>query len=488
MRSRRDQVQAYRFITRRIVSALLSGEPETNELPMRRLSLALFGSVMVAAIILGGVGAFGLLTKRRAPLQNETIVIERETGAKYVFVEDRLYPVLNYASARLVLNKPDATVRTMSQASLRGYARGLPVGIPNAPDALPEPSALVGHPWQVCVTAGTRFQEPSSHVVIGRELPGAQVLGGAGLLVSHGENWYLLWNDRRLLIPDAATLAGLGLSAADALPVTEELINAVKAGPDLRVVSVPDDGKLSPRPLGDRTARIGDIYRVSGQHYLLTTKGLAPVGEVTVRLRLSMGSTLHEISAQVAADNASSEQVEPEGFPQHMPTLHPSGNANATICAVYRSGAEATSVELHPDTPDALDSATSVQARPTGKDPFRTVDHVIIEGGKGALVQASSPDGGLLGGATVYLITERGVKYPLDVASGDARSALGYADSQPTAVPKSLLDLIPTGPLLSTQAARQIVDMDRGSDARQESPAPPASPPHSPSSSPPGQN
>jgi type VII secretion protein EccB len=480
MRSRRDQVQAYRFITRRIVSALLSGEPETNELPMRRLSLAMFGSVMVAAIILGGVGAFGLLTNRRAPLENETIVIERETGAKYVFVEDRLYPVLNYASARLVLNKPDATVRTMSQASLRGYARGLPIGIPNAPDALPEPSALVGHPWQVCITAGTKFQEPSSHVVIGRELPGAQALGSAGLLVSHGEAWYLLWNDRRLLIPDAATLAGLGLSAADALPVTAELINAIKAGPDLRIVPVPDDGQPSSRQLGGQMARIGDIYRVSGQHYLLTVKGLAPVGEVTVRLRLSMGSALHEISAQAAADNASSEQVEPEGFPQQMPSLHPARNANSTICAVYRSGAETTSVELHPDTPDALDSPTGgIQARPTGQDPFRTVDHVIIEGGKGALVQASSPDGGLLSGATVYLITERGVKYPLDVATGDARSSLGYADSRPTAVPKSLLDLIPTGPLLSTRAARQVVEISGSNDAPQGSLAhysPPSSP------------
>ena len=44
MQSRRDQLQAYRFVTRRIVSAMLSGEPETTERPMRRFGLAVFGT------------------------------------------------------------------------------------------------------------------------------------------------------------------------------------------------------------------------------------------------------------------------------------------------------------------------------------------------------------------------------------------------------------------------------------------------------------
>src|SRR4051812_28880045 len=103
MRTRRDQVQAYRFVTRRIVSALLSGEPETSELPMRRLGMAVFGSTMVALIVLGIVGAYGLFTSNRAPLETGTLVIERETGAKFVYREDgKLYPTLNYASARLL--------------------------------------------------------------------------------------------------------------------------------------------------------------------------------------------------------------------------------------------------------------------------------------------------------------------------------------------------------------------------------------------------
>ena len=55
------RLQAYRFVTRRIVSALLSGEPETTERPMRRFGLAVFGSAMVAAIVFAGVGVVGFL-------------------------------------------------------------------------------------------------------------------------------------------------------------------------------------------------------------------------------------------------------------------------------------------------------------------------------------------------------------------------------------------------------------------------------------------
>lgn len=88
MRTRREQVQAYRFTTRRIVSAMLSGEPETTDLPMRRLGYAVFASVMVAAIVFAGVGIYGLLNPGgRRPAEN-ALIIERETGARYLYLQE----------------------------------------------------------------------------------------------------------------------------------------------------------------------------------------------------------------------------------------------------------------------------------------------------------------------------------------------------------------------------------------------------------------
>ena len=150
MSSRREQVRAYRFLTRRIVSAMLTGEPETNELPMRRFAHAVFGSLMVAVLVFVGVGVYGLLNPAgRRPAEN-TVILERETGAKYLYLQGLLHPVANWTSARLILAQATPPVQTMSQASLRDVPRGRPVGIPNLPDDLPGKSALLGLPWGVC--------------------------------------------------------------------------------------------------------------------------------------------------------------------------------------------------------------------------------------------------------------------------------------------------------------------------------------------------
>lgn len=158
MRTRRDQVQAYRFVTRRIVSALLSGDPETSNLPMRRLGMAVVGSVIAAAVVLGGAGAYGQFTGNTAPLEPDTLVIERETGATYVFVDGQLYPTLNYASARLALDKADPEVRTMSQASIRERPRVAPSASSAPPTPCPTASRSPGCPGRsaTCPTRPTR--------------------------------------------------------------------------------------------------------------------------------------------------------------------------------------------------------------------------------------------------------------------------------------------------------------------------------------------
>src|SRR3954471_4693726 len=119
MRTRSEQVQAHRFVTRRIASALLSGEPGTTALPMRRLGLAIFGSVMLATIVFAVFGIYGQIRPGGGSLTENSIVIERESGARFVYLQGRLYPVLNYASARLIMGSPTPTVATVSSSKLR---------------------------------------------------------------------------------------------------------------------------------------------------------------------------------------------------------------------------------------------------------------------------------------------------------------------------------------------------------------------------------
>ncbi|MER6595801.1 type VII secretion protein EccB, partial [Micromonospora purpureochromogenes] len=240
MRTRRDQVQAYRFVTRRIVSALLSGDPETTNLPMRRLGMAVIGSVLTAAIVLGGAGAYGQFTGNTAPLEANTLVIERETGATYVFADGVLHPTLNYASARLILNEADPPTRTMSRASIEDRPRGRTVGIVGAPDALPDRKSLIGLPWSVCdVPDPGDSRRSTTRVVIDRPLTGGTPLADRAVLVrGDGQRFLLTGGSRLQIVGGDPALAALRMANATALDVGAQLLNAVPAGPALRELGI----------------------------------------------------------------------------------------------------------------------------------------------------------------------------------------------------------------------------------------------------------
>ncbi|MFG1737672.1 type VII secretion protein EccB [Micromonospora chalcea] len=467
MRTRRDQVQAYRFVTRRIVSALLSGDPETNDLPMRRLGMAVFGSVIAAAVVLGGVGAYGQLTSNSAPLEPNTLVIERETGATYYFGEDRvLRPTLNYASARLIVNDAAATPRTMSQASIKDRPRGRLVGIVGAPDDLPDRKSLVGLPWSVCdVPDPNDTQRSTTHLVIDRTLPGGTALTDRAVVVRTGEARYLLTGGSRLRVAgDDQALVALKMAGVTNLTVGQQLLNAVPVGPVLRKPTIDGDGGPSGLAVAGRPARIGQVYQAAGQYYVLTRQGLATVREVTALLLLGRGGEVTQITPDEAGRLLTDQRLEPDGLPARLPTPHEVRPGRTVLCATYRPGPAGqpptTTLEVFDSPPAELTEATAAMpSRQGGRDAVRTAENVLLPGGKGVLAQATAGESGKpAAGSTVYLITAQGIRYPLGTDGGDAKSALGYGDVTPLAVPASLLALVPTGPTLSRADAMAYFD------------------------------
>ncbi|WFE50549.1 MULTISPECIES: type VII secretion protein EccB [unclassified Micromonospora] len=469
MRTRRDQVQAYRFVTRRIVSALLSGDPETTNLPMRRLGMAVFGSVITAAVVLGGVGAYGQLTGNTAPLEDQTLVIERETGATYVFLEGQLHPTLNYASARLILDQPDATARTMSQASLRDRPRGLTLGIVGAPDALPDRKSLTGLPWSVCdVPDPVDPQRSRTRVVIDRALPGGVPLGDRAALVVVDNQRYLVTDDVRLqVLGGDRTITALKMADVAPLRVGQQLLNAVPAGPPLRKPSLPGEGESSTRRVAGQPAKVGQVFSAAGRYYVLTREGLASISEITALLMVGGGGRITDITPNQAGELFVEQRVEEEGLPKTMPSFHPTNPGQTTLCATYRAsstgGPPTTTLEVFDRAPAEL-TATNPGPLPvpqTRRDAVRTTEAVLLPGGKGVIAQAS-PGAGTSGsgaaGSTIYLITPQGIRYPLGSAA--TLGVLGYGGVTPLAVPGSLLALIPTGPTLSREGAMSVFSPD----------------------------
>ncbi|MFG1762363.1 type VII secretion protein EccB [Micromonospora parva] len=491
MRTRRDQVQAYRFVTRRIVSALLSGDPETTNLPMRRLGMAVFGSVLAAAIVLGGVGAYGQLTGGAAPLDDKTLVIERETGATYVFIEGKLHPTLNYTSARLIVNDAGAEVRTMSQASLRDRPRGVTVGIVGAPDALPDRKSLTGLPWSVCdVPDPVDRQRSSTRLVIDRALPGGTPLGDRGVLVSVDDQRYLITNNRRLqLLDPARTMTALRMAGTERLQIGQQLLNAVPAGPPLRRMSLAGEGGPSNRKVAGKSYNVGSVFRAAGRHYVLTRDALVPISEITALLQTSGSGRITDITPNDASEAFEEQRIEEEGLPPTVPALYPAQPGQTTVCATYRKGSAGgpptTTLEVFDRVPDELTDSDPglVPVRQTRRDAVRTAEAVLLPGGKGVIAQAS-PGAGTSGsgaaGATIYLISPQGIRYPL--ASAETLEVLGYGGITPLAVPGSLLALIPTGPTLNREDAFAVFAPDGPTPAAPPSAAPKSA---SPSAAPP---
>ena len=63
------------------------------------------------------------------------MLAERSTNALYVVVNDQLHPVLNLASARLIVGKPDNPT-VVKSSEIDKLALGNTLGIPNAPSRI----------------------------------------------------------------------------------------------------------------------------------------------------------------------------------------------------------------------------------------------------------------------------------------------------------------------------------------------------------------
>jgi type VII secretion protein EccB len=459
MWNRREQHQAYRFLTRRIVSAMLSGEPETNELPLRRFTIALIGGVAVAVLVVVGVGVYGLLFPGGARPTENTIIVERESGAKYVYLQGQLHPVLNWASARLIIGKADPPTRTMSAASLRDVPRGRPVGIASAPDALPDKGSLVGLPWSVCSAP----RSPSSVAVAAHVLAGTVPAGGVtlgedeGVLASDPDGLrFLIWRDHRLLVPNNAVLAALGWTGIRPAPVALPFLDALPPGPDLAPLALVGAGGRATATVSGASTTIGQLFRAGGQYYVMTGNGLAPVGDLTVRLLIAAGAPTTDTTTGEVGRVLTTGPVEPPGLPQQIPTVHGTPDRFAMACAVYRGSTaldRPVTVQSFAKVPDEMTLTGPVVTPVDGTGGVPVADRVAVPGGRGALVAALTSPGSTAPGSE-FLVTDQGIKYQLPRTNlANVATSLGYGDVKPLAVPASILALIPTGPALDPQAA-----------------------------------
>lgn len=439
---------------------------------MRRLAVAAVVSAAVAVLTLVAATVYGFVRPGPAASWRDggSLIVEKESGTRYVYVDGVLHPVVNWASARLILGSSSPTVVRVAKQSLQGVPRGLPVGILGAPDDLPDPTHLRAGPWTLCsqlAPTGDGAYRPASVLRIGWAPPEPSLGEDGAVLVAGSDGVdYLLWRSWRLPVASAAVRNALGLAYVPPVPVGAALLNAVAQGPVLGPVAVDQLGAPGPA-LGDRTGLVGQVYVVEAvagaqdQYYLLTAGGLMPLTPVQAAIQLATAPTwlypdgtvtaVPLSSAEAAAQPTLAARAEQVLLPATVPRVVHAVPEQTQICSIHsgsNQGSQTPSLVLRFAEP--VTSVVSTQ-EPVAVRGGPLADAVLLEPATGALVRAEPSPGA--GTGTIYLVTDVGIRYP--VADVEAADALGYGGVDPTPVPAEYVALMPTGPVLSRSAALQ---------------------------------
>ncbi|WP_213451507.1 type VII secretion protein EccB [Rhizomonospora bruguierae] len=456
MPTRQELLHSYQFTIQRVVAALTQRDTDPARSPLRRAAGTTLAGVLVAAIAVGAVAAYGLLTGAGSTgwRDGSAIIVERESGARYVYREGALHPVLNHASALLILGTAQPRTVLTGRRTLSAAPRGAPLGIPGAPDPMPLGGQIVGTPWTVCALPTT---PPSSVLLIGREPPGAP-LADRGLLVREpGGARYLVLRGRRHTVAQESVLAALGWAGRDALPVPAAFVNALPMGAPLDFPPIPGRGERSPNVPG---AMVGEVFVVvtqggARQYAVVTRAGLADATPVQADLVLTDPETRRAVGQSAPTRLTPGEftalartsKLDSGDIPASAPPL---AEAQGPTCAAVRDEATVPAVRTGAALPDLTAVPRTAAAT---EDGTLLADRVLVPPGHGALVEAA-PAPGAPGALSV--VTDLGRRHAL--ASRALLATLGYADVHPLRMPTSLVSLVPAGPALDPAAAGATAD------------------------------
>ncbi|KFU75366.1 type VII secretion protein EccB [Amycolatopsis lurida] len=470
MKSRKDQVQAYFFVVGRLAAAVTHGKPDLLEAPTKRMTTGTVLGFVLAAVIMGVFGILGMFvpaTGDSSWRQEGAIVMDKTSGARYVYLGGQLRPVLNYSSARLVSAQSGGKLTSVSPQALAGTPVGPSIGITGAPDSLPAADKVSTRRWTVCtrIVGSAAPSENSAVALLLGHPAGAALADGQALFVSApGGQLYLISHGKRFRVPSRSVAAALGYGAARSVDVPSAWLNTIPQGPDLAAPATPGIGGLGPVIAGKQSL-VGQIYQVRNsalgteQNYLVRSNGLAVLSRTGAALLLAAPDTRQAYPdgriepIPVGPDALSGLSITANtGLPSDLPPVPPElvvpppGTQPCVRQDVQSDGRQVPVVEL------LSDNQVTQASVPLGTHKTGTIaDRVAIPAGGGALARAL-PTPGAQGGAT-YLVTEVGKKYPM--SNAEVITALGYTASMATPVPAQLLNLLPTGPVLSVNAARQ---------------------------------
>lgn len=482
MAERRDELDAYVFARKRIVAAFLRGGDAASDRDAPQPVRAFLASLALGVLLLAGYGLWGLATQDTPPNGwQQDIIVDRQTGSRYVSIESPgndavLRPVLNLASARLA--KPEKTpVVLVSHAAVLAERRGTALGIPGAPDTLPDSVPPVRE-WTACSAADAAGQ-PEQTLLVGVAVKPARLAGGADRQVAafvrtaDGARWVVVAGHRFPVRSDAE-LRGFVHTAAAALDpelVNQSWLALFTPGTPIDGPSLAGFGGAASTNLPAGLNRIGTVVQVrglDGQRYVVTGQGLATVTETVADVL--MDDPRNQQNTGDARWISKTEADRARTAAPYGPGDWPQRPVDVANTAVARTVCVQDPTPLGPAGSAAapllsFDSKLPDERAARDRSPVRGVaepSYVYVRPGSATFAQAAvgSSDGAL------YLVSGTGTRYQLWPADPDPKvgpvplSAEGTAkqlgmSGPPARVSPSWLALLRGGPYLNQSAACQ---------------------------------
>jgi type VII secretion protein EccB len=444
--SHRDLLQAHRLMTQRSALALISGEPDSPNQPLRRLNVGTISSLLAGAIAAAVFAVLGLISPGSATgsatglTQAGTLVVDSASATAYVPCDSgKLCPALNYTSALLALDSASVRRVEVSPAALAHYSLGPTIGVAGLPQDLPLAQNLVTGPWAVCATtAGTTL-------VGGRTVGGTPLGPGSAALATTGQgDVWVLWDGQRLAIQPS--VAQTLFPAMQVQTVPSAWLNTVPEGTPFAAPHIPGQGTQVAGP--DGLALVGQVFDQPGsggaaaQYYALLADGkLAHITPTQAQLltREPGAPPTRPISPSAATADLSTTAIPRGSLPATIPAVT---QARSALCVTYGRALGRQIVTSATVPPGATPTTAATSST--------MLTQVWLPPAHGALIGAAP--GSTSTGVTTYYLVTAATRYALPTQS--VAGILGYTlKSELTVLPAAILDQIPAGPPLSPTAA-----------------------------------
>ncbi|MFD8869667.1 type VII secretion protein EccB [Streptomyces sp. NPDC059590] len=519
MASRRDELNAYTFAKKRTVAAFLQPSPSGTEEGAPRPLRTVLPGVVIGALILAGFGAWGMF-KPIAPKGWDQVgahvIVGSNSTTRYVILKTdgkvQLHPVLNFASAKLVLSGDNSSVVKVKESELdNGHIpRGPTIGIPYAPDRLPgAEEAKAQKEWAVCEQPGGNGKTTQKAVFLfsdrdpkGKKLRGSQRLSGAQALYVQGRDGarylvdpqgtkYLIGGTKWKQLPPKdydLLLRTIFRDGAKPQRVTDDWLATFPDGAPLVFPEVPGQigAGAGVNTLPERANHVGMVLEAntgtSTQNYVVLQGKVQRISEFVAKLLLN-SEKLKDLGQTGSAQRVSTASFTPEGdfygeyeWPMQVPEQVNSieqqqiaGSAERdTVCSIMSGMTSKRTPRLATwagtDFPATIpDGATSAYVTPGSGLLYRQVTGRQTTSG------------------AVFLVTDTGLRYGIQLnndsgtdkskigaddsdksgtdsaqqEADQARIKLGYKDVIPVPVPANWSEFLPRGPRLDTNSAKQ---------------------------------